>query len=802
MIDARTLLLSLPAIALMLGSGSSFRTAHAQTKQEEAEALAAPAADVITAELLDPAVRQAVANGVASLIARMTAEGNEHGLAYPPAQTMKLVEMVEVPAKRVSYEVAEQPIYEHEYAEVEKIVPVMESGQPTGRFTKARQRVVVRSWQVGKTPKRTGERLVPDKDGTETMKVPKYGPGGPAAWAVNLPGLNGMALYVLVKAGLAKHPATVKHAEVLAEHANDHMGLPDRTFDLAWMAAGFASLGSGSRHEPLARRLVGKLIDGQVREKGDLDGLWGPVCVNYGYFGKLMTLGQTVRQEIDIHIPKKMEIASPAEQEQLVAMGREMKAFANLYDRTHRDVFRAGTRMLEIESGYTFEDLTILPGLPFNAYQWVVTDIESTDLATFALAVANQAGLLPKQTERLAIRRKGIHPPVKTEAAIKAAAKRMAAAIDDDGGSTALALVSKNTGYDKTGFPAPSFSSPDAMPSMFDFETACTTLAAEETLESLLKIDPAVEKQLAEPRKRARDRAAKIAARWYVESANPAAEPWKGMYAGMKVSHADLTKSGVLPVPAMPDAVESLPWGPQGCLYRIVPDFRGLFTGVDAKKRFGDDLFRQIAFRLVAMQDQNGQWATTADTHLNSTASESLAIGRIANSWHKSFTRDPPVKINVPDPVGYDTMLHHGHYHHHHRHHHHGAAVDAATFPTLASLLFLLEATDGPVKLDGIAILPEPSTEPAKEADADKQPARLTPIEAARRVVRPNLPRQELFDAIIASRWPRKTVEPPPAATKPARDAAEKPAAGEEKEPEEDDGLGKFEDLLQPAAGK
>jgi hypothetical protein len=799
MIAARTPLFALLVIASIPGLGPSFQTALGQTKKEEADYLATPSADVITAEFLEPAARQAVANGVATLIARMTAEGNEHGLAFPPAQTMKLIEMVDVPAKRVP---VEHPIYEHEYAEIEKIVPVMESGQPTGRFTREKQRVIVKSRQVGK---KTVEHLTPDKDGSETMKVPKYGPGGPAAWSVNLAGLNGMALYVLVKAGLAKHPATVRHADVLADHATDHMGLPDRTFDLAWMAAGFAALGSDSRHEPLARRLVGKLVDGQVREKGELDGLWGPVCVNYGYFGKLMTLGQTVRQEIDVHIPKKMAIASPAEQEQLVAMGREMKAFVTTYERTHRDVFRAGTRMLGIESGYTFEDLAILPGLPFNAYQWVVTDVESTDAATFALAVAKQAGILPKETERLAIRRKSIHAPVKTDAVIKAAAKRMAAAIDDDGSSTALALVSKNTGYDKTGFPAPSFSSPDAMPSMFDFETACTTLAAQETLESLLEIDPAVEKQLAEPRKRARDRAAKIAARWYAESANPAADPWKGMYAGMKVSHADLTKSGVLPVPAMPDAVESLPWGPQGCLYRLVPDFRGLFTGGDAKKRFGDDLFRQITYRLVALQDQNGQWATTGYLPLNSTASESLSIGRIAQAWHKSLSRDPPVKIGVPDPVGYDVMLHHGHYHHHH--HHHGAAVDAAAFPTLASLLFLLEATDKPVNLDGIAILPEPSTEPVKEADAGKPPVRLTPVEAARRVVRPNSPRQELFDAILGTRWPRKTVEPPATAVKTTAESPEKKEApgnkpADEEPPEEDDGLGKFEDLLKPAAGK
>lgn len=766
---------------------------HAQAAKEQAELLATPGPELITTEMLAPAVRQAVANGAATLLARMTAEGNEHGLAFPPAQTMKVIAMEKVPAKRVTME---HPVYEHEYAEIEKIVPVMESGQPTGRFQKVKERVVVKSKQVGKT---TAEHLVPAKDGSETIEVPKYGPGGPAAWGVNVPGLNGMALYVLVKAGLGKHPATVKHAATLAEHASQDIGLPDGTFDVAWMAAGFAALGPDSPHKELARRLIVKLIDGQIRQKGDLDGLWGPVCVNYGYFGKLMTLGQTVRQELDVNLPKKMEAASPAEQKKLVAMGKDMAAFTDKYERTHRDVFRAGTRMLSIQSAYTFDARMSLPGLPFNAYQWVVSDVESTESATFAIAAAKQAGLLPKETSRLTIKGKSIHASVKTDGVVKSAARRLAEAIDDRGGATALALSAANKGFEKTDFPAPSFASPDEMPTMFNFETACSTVAALDAIESLMAVDGSLDKQLAEQRKLVRDRAAQIAARWYKESAKPAAAAWMGMHATMKVSHEDLKKSGLLELPASSDtAVESLPWGPAGCLYRIVPGFRGLFVEGGAKDRFDSDLFRQLAYRLVALQDQNGQWSAAGNSYL-STAIESLSIRRIANHWHKSLNRDPPVNINVPDPVTFAAMLQPGGWNN-------GNAgwPDGAAYPTLASLLFLLEAIEKPVSLDGIAILPEPSAEPPKEADAGKPAVRLTPVEAARRVVRPNLQRQELFDAIVGT-WSRKKEEAKAAPVKPE----EKPAAETEKkpdkkpekkkEPEEDDGLGKFEDLLSPS---
>jgi hypothetical protein len=774
-----------PSLALLLALVPFGAVAFGQSKKEQAEVLAAPAADQIDAELLGPAARQAVVNGVASLVARITAEGNEHGLAFPPRQTVKY-ERVEVPATRVSVEI---PVYE--MVDVEVIEPVLESGQPTGRFTKVKRKV--RGKKIGT---QMVEQLRADQNGTEKMPAQKAIPGGPAAWAVNLPGLNGMALYVLVKAGLGDHPATVKHAAALAQHATGLIGLPDATFDLAWMAAGFAALGPDSSHAPLARRLLAKLIDGQIRERGDLDGLWGPVCVNYGYYGKLFMLGQTVRQELDVNLAKKLETATGPEQARLVAMGSEMKAVATAYAKTHRDVFQAGTRMLELQLAYDFEDKAMLPGLPYNAYQWVVSDVESTASAAFAIAVAKQAGLLPGETDRLAIRGKKIHPPVKTDAAIKIAAKRMAAAIDADGGAPALAFVSANKGFEKTGFPAPSLVAAEAAPVLFGFQTACTSVAALETLESLAAVDAAAEKQLEGPLKRSRDRAQQIAARWYRESSTPAAHTWKSMYESMTVSLDQLTKSALLRVPAKTDTdVASLPWGPSGSLYRIVPGFRGLFGDTTAAERYRDDLFRQLVYRLVALQDQNGQWSSRG-YYLLSTANESLAIARTADQWHRALNQIPPQKISSSDPVTYEPMI--------------SPAIlggwrsyqpgwpDAAVFPTLASLLFLLEAIDQPVSLEGVAILPPP---PAPEADPDKQPAPLAPVAAAGGVDRPNAARERLFAAIVGSRWPRQAAEPaqPPAPN--GGTPGDKPPA-DGKEPQEDDGLGTFEDLLKPADAK
>jgi hypothetical protein len=751
----------------------------------------APAGDQIPTTVLAPAIRQSVANGAAALVARIMAPSNPQKLAFPPAQTLvtRVVEIEKIPAKRVSQE---QPVWEHEYGEVEKLMPIIESGQPTGRFQKVKQRVVVKSKQVGTT---TRTVLVPDPYGTETIERPKTvrEPGGPAAWAPNLPGLNGMALYVLVKAGLGKHPATVKHAAALAAHADQTKGLPDTTFDVAWMAAGFAALGAESPHAALADRLLGKLVDGQIRE-GKIDGMWGPVCANTLHFGRLFNVNQKVREELDVNIPKLLATANPVQTKQIVATGEAMRAVATAYDRTHRDVFRLGMRLKEIQGPFGIADTDTVPGVPFNAFQWVVTDIESTEAATFALAEAQRREMLPEETERIAIKGKKIHPPSKTDAVLKAAAKRLAEALERDEATTGLVQVALNKGLDKTGFPVALVTDGEAPPALFDTATACTAVAAQATVEWLVEADPDLAKLLDPARKGAHDRAKRIAARWFAESAVPTAPVWQGVYQATTVSHADLKKSATVPAPAKAADVDALPMGPAGCLYRLVPGFRGLFTDkTSAKDRLADGLFRQIAYRLVVLQDQNGQWSSPGNQFLSS-ALEALNIARAANDQHAALNRGPG-KINLPDPLPYETLLTlrlprvlpSGAVH-----------PDAAAFATLSSLVFLVDGLEKPVSLEGIPIHPTTATEPPKEpGDAAPPPVPwAAPADAARSVARPNAALPAVVDAATAAAGSAIT-NPPPAVAAPAG----KPPAKPEKKTDDDD-VGTFEDLLTPGATK
>jgi len=202
-----------------------------------------------------------------------------------------------------------------------------------------------------------------------------------------------------------------------------------------------------------------------------------------------------------------------------------------------------------------------------------------------------------------------------------------------------------NKGLEKTGFPVALVTDGEAPPALFDTATACTAVAAQATVEWLVEADPDLAKLLAPARKGAHERAKRIAARWY---AGPSGrfvgqEPRRGCschVAGLwKRAQAWMPKRSGHAVNGGPEARRERPVTWQG--HRrprekpdepvwIVPGFRGLFTDkASAKERLADGLFRQIAYRLVVLQDQNGQWSSAGNQFLSS-ALEALNIARMA----------------------------------------------------------------------------------------------------------------------------------------------------------------------------
>jgi len=230
-----------------------------------------PPARAIDQTLLQAAASEAVRNGVATLLARQQAQDNATNLIWPPITRRKIVDYKQV-ERRYSYNTFKQPIYEYQYRQV--LRPKKDSyGNITG-YRKVKVRAGRR--QVGI---KEVKHLVPDKDGpiTKTHRMPVYGDDGPdfvprGWWAV-----NGMALYVLCQAEMREHFATTDHANALAGYVRRY-GLPDHTFDLAWLVAGFGVL-QNDQYNELLERLTSKLVDGQIRE-GDAAGMWGPVSIH------------------------------------------------------------------------------------------------------------------------------------------------------------------------------------------------------------------------------------------------------------------------------------------------------------------------------------------------------------------------------------------------------------------------------------------------------------------------------------------------------------------------------------------
>lgn len=724
-------------------------------------ALAAPPAEKIPAERLRPAVEQAVAGGVAALMARILADGNEFGLAVPPRVTRTRIGTKTIPARRV---MVTEDVYENEYAEVDQLVPELSGGQPTGRFVKGKVKVVTKSRKVGT---RQVERLISDPEGSSKKEVPEYGPGGPDVYELNLPGYNGMALWILVNAGQRQHAATERLADGIAELVNT-CGISDHTFDVAWLAAGLVALGPDSKHARLAKELVGKLVDGQVREKGEARGLWGPVCIDYGYFSRLFDMQQQLRHEVEVRLPQALANLPPQQQGPLVKQGKEMRRLLGDVGMAIRSVSSLGTRLTDVMEPHRPVETIVIPGLPAYIYNRVVVDVESTAVAAFALAEARRAGMLPPETPRVTIRGKKVHPGEKTDATLKLAVERLAAAIGPDGGCTSLVRQGVTTGFDKSSLKLAGVPFTGVHPTLFEIETAATDVAGQAAIEFLAAAAPDAVKAYAAQRERAGERAAAIARRWYAASAaGYSAKAWPSVYQSLTVTQADLTKSAALPQPPL-DArpVDALPWGRTAAFYEVLPQFSGLFAAARGAALFDSDLFRLIAYRLVSLQGDDGQWKGPRANPLSS-GFDALAIETIANRWHRTLANGKSLKVG--DPVTFQTMLRPlcaPDY---------DVLPDAALYATLTSLAFLVRAVEEPVSVAGVTVLPEP---------AGGEP--LSAERAAALGKRPNAARAALFDAVLGIQ--KVTADDVPAAA-PA-------SAAPNPEPAED--LGSVEDLLAP----
>lgn len=384
-------------------------TIAAGKKDEKREPV--PPADKIPNAALDDACRTALACGAEFLLAEM--QTNHMGLAVEPYRRKTVVGYASNTTYEVTYSqrtrTVDIPIYENIYEEYETFEQRSgDSGVDRRSLQKVKKKRLVGRKQVG-SRKETRTDLVQDPKGsivkTHTRQLGPIYAWAPDVWTRGFMGQNGMALHALLEAGLSEeHPDVKRLAETLNTYLNVY-GIPDMTWDVAWLAAAFVGLKNEDFHEN-GEKLVSKLLDGQVVE-GPGRGLWGPVCVNTRLLAAMIAYENQLNAELG---RRKADLRGDPDSETKQARVNAIDFLMDSLVKSYREVAIQGLRFDKIRSGMTIEPsdwvdgiedqkIQVL-GLPYDMYRQTLADLTSTSIALYALRQAALNNRLPKETRR------------------------------------------------------------------------------------------------------------------------------------------------------------------------------------------------------------------------------------------------------------------------------------------------------------------------------------------------------------------------------------------------------------------
>ncbi len=289
----------------------------------------------------------------------------------------------------------------------------------------------VRHTSGGRTVKRTYLRL--DPTGPVRREETRHAPDpenskSVARWYPGFLGLNGLAIYALVRAGVVTmEPALRRHAASLIYHLQAY-GLPHETWDLAWVTTGLCSW--PERSEPLDRlrqRLAAKLLHAQVRN-GAGKGLWGPVA-------------EDAEVLLALAAAKAAEGRDARRRQHTVFTGD----FNNAPAAWRLDPDPAAPRPEDFK---TLLEQVEVPGPPVDWTAHQVTDLHHTALALTALAAAADCGCLPAESTPAAVGDTTPAPRL-TREVVSAAAQAVRAAFNVETGTWTEAIhYAPETRYD------------------------------------------------------------------------------------------------------------------------------------------------------------------------------------------------------------------------------------------------------------------------------------------------------------------------------------------------------------------
>lgn len=342
-------------------------------------------------------VRDAITEAVLHL--RLKALKDIEDFFVPPKRTRQVVGREEY-VRRYRRETYEKPVYEYEYETYTTMVKDTsgESVSATAKLKKVTKRRRVGRKQVGT---KEATRLVPDPDGPIKRKRTRRirGPGGPDVLRPAWYGQNAMAVYLMLRAGVDPHDNEFRASITDLANYTEGFGLPDRTWELAWLTAAFVNLPKDDgTYKRISKALVNKLLVGQIDE-GAGEGMWGPVCIDPELVAALIKAEQELRGE---HIEEWQErIERRGDRERYREKLEEGK---ELVDAFIKKVSEYSPRALDFgrikrrhnRSGWQMDNRAKLYGLPLYIYGEITADMESTALALFAIREAQENNYLPE----------------------------------------------------------------------------------------------------------------------------------------------------------------------------------------------------------------------------------------------------------------------------------------------------------------------------------------------------------------------------------------------------------------------
>ena len=263
---------------------------------------------------------------------------------------------------------------------------------------------------VRKTGTREEEYLVLDPAGDVVRKEQRIRSrskddfvGGPQFPRGTL-GQNGLVLYALFRAGVPADTGRLSEVVMdLVEHLH-RFGLPDTTWDLAWLAAGLSAVPEpGERLIEIRRQIANKLLLGQIPDEPG-KGLWGPFCLNPWMIAPMMRVERDLNKRfVDLQRELKANPEHKPTIRRMESLQKEREGFVMQYlglDQTiHREERGQYARQwlnFGAEPNDPEQSISVMP-LPLLAAGELLGDLASTRLAIFGLWCLDQVGDLPER---------------------------------------------------------------------------------------------------------------------------------------------------------------------------------------------------------------------------------------------------------------------------------------------------------------------------------------------------------------------------------------------------------------------